>query len=664
MQDKPKTTSSERSVERSEHREQTLTDQLAVQTRRGAESEELFRLMVASVKDYAIFMLDPDGNVTTWNAGAERFKGYTASEIIGRHFSTFYPETDVAAGKCEMELEVAERVGTFEEEGWRVRKDGTQFWANVLINAVRDRDGKLVGFSKVTRDLTDRKRAEDERLAADQRFRLLVESVKDYALMIMDPTGHISTWNEGGERIKGYKASEIIGKHFSVFYPPEDVAAGKCERELEVAADEGRFEEEGWRVRKDGTQFWANVVISPMRDRNGTLIGFSKVTRDLTERRRIDEERAGRIAAEQANKSKDEFLAMLGHELRNPMAPIVTALELLKLRGERRGAKEHQVIERQVKHMMHLIDDLLDVSRIARGKVVIKRKQVDVRDVMAKAVEIASPLLEQRRHHVEVSLPPQDLVVTGDEARLTQVLGNLLTNAAKYTEPGGHIVANVAQDGEQVVIEVKDDGHGIAPDLLPRVFDLFVQGYQSSDRSGGGLGLGLTLVRSLVEVHGGTVEAFSEGPEQGSRFVIRLPAVSRPVADEPDTLRNASLPRAEHGQNILLVDDNEDARILLAEVLMSVGHEVVSAGDGPEALEAIKTFTPDIAILDIGLPVMDGYELAGRVRQAFDGVRLIALTGYGQRSDHERTRSAGFEKHLVKPIDVRSVLAAVNDAAE
>ncbi len=641
-------------------RERGSPGTLAIQTDRAMASEEVFGLLVASIKDYAIFMLDPSGYVATWNAGAQRFKGYEADEIIGRHFSTFYPETDVASGKCEMELEVSEREGRFEEEGWRVRKDGTQFWANVVITAVRDASNTLVGFAKVTRDLTDRKRAEDERLAVEQRFRLLVESVKDYALIIMDPRGYISTWNEGAERIKGYKADEIIGRHFSTFYPSEDVAAAKCELELQVAEREGNFEEEGWRVRKDGTTFWANVVISAMRDQHGTLVGFSKVTRDLTERRRGDDERAARRMAEQANKSKDEFLAMLGHELRNPMAPIVTALELLKLRGERRGAKEHQVIERQVKHMMHLIDDLLDVSRIARGKIDIKRKQVDVRDVMAKAVEIASPLFEERRHHVDITLPPHDLVVSGDEARLTQVLGNLLTNASKYTDPGGHISASAEQEGEQIVIEVCDDGRGITEELLPRVFDLFEQGYQSSDRSGGGLGLGLTVVRSLVEVHGGTVQAHSDGVGKGSRFVIRLPAVSEPVAEEPDTLRNAALPRANQPQKILLVDDNEDARMLLEEILSSVGHQVVAAGDGAEALEAIKTFAPDVAILDIGLPVMDGYELAGRVRQIVAHVRLIALTGYGQRSDRERTSEAGFEKHLVKPIDVRTVLAAVS----
>ncbi|MEO8551487.1 MAG: PAS domain S-box protein, partial [Kofleriaceae bacterium] len=285
------------------------------------EPDELFRLLVSSVRDYAIFMLDPKGTIATWNPGAARFKGYTADEIIGRHFSVFYPEVDVQAGKCEMELEGAIRDGRFEDEGWRVRKDGSQFWANVVITAVHDESGRLVGFAKVTRDLTERRRAEEELVFAAERSRLMIDSVRDYAIIMLDPQGTITSWNTGAERIKGYTAEEIIGSHFSRFYPPEDIAAGKCEMELEVAAREGRFEDESWRLRKDGSKFWANVVISAVRDADDRLLGFAKVTRDLSERKRNEEERAARLAAEQANRTKDEFLAMLGHELRNPLAP-------------------------------------------------------------------------------------------------------------------------------------------------------------------------------------------------------------------------------------------------------------------------------------------------------------------------------------------------------
>jgi len=643
--------------------EQELRDTLATQTKQGVESDELFRLLVGSVRDYAIFMLDPKGNVTTWNLGAERLKGYTADEIIGRHLSTFYPDAEVQAGKCELELEIASEQGRFEDEGWRIRKDGTRFWANVVLTAIRDRADQLIGFAKITRDLTERKRAEEQRLAAEERFRLLVEGVQDYAILILDLSGHVLTWNIGAERIKGYTADEIIGSHFSRFYPAEDVETGQCERELEIAAREGRFEDEGWRIRKDGTQFWANVVISPVRDKHRNLVGFSKVTRDLTERRRSEEERAARLAAEQANRMKDEFLAMLGHEMRNPLAPIVTALQLIKLRGDPSSAKEYLAIERQVTHMSRLVDDLLDVSRIARGKIELKRKLLDVRDAVAKAIEAAAPLFEQRQHHFEVKAPPHPLVVDGDDARLTQVFTNLLTNAARYTEPGGHILVSLRQTGDHVAIEVRDDGIGIDQALLPRLFELFVQGDQSAERAAGGLGLGLSLVRSLVKLHGGVVEACSDGPGFGSSFTVRLPAVNQPVRGETTETLSVPFPPAQHRRRILIVDDNEDARWLLSDLLAAVGHEVRSAGDGQEALEVIKGFTPDVAILDIGLPAMDGYELAMRLREAMKGAtpRLIALSGYGQKGDQQRSQSAGFDRHLVKPVDLRRLMDSITD---
>ena len=660
----------QREVDRRIEVEQSLHDRLETQAKKSTETHDLFRMLVESVKDYAIFMLDPTGHVATWNPGAERIKGYEAGEIIGRHFSVFYPEGEVRAGKCEHGLEVATREGRFESEGWRVRKDGARFWASVVITAVRDATGELVGFAKVTRDLTERKRADEIRRAAEERFHLLVESVKDYAIFILDPTGHVATWNAGAERIKGYQAGEIIGSHFSRFYPEEDIRAGKCELELEVAAREGRFEDEGWRIRKDGSWFWANVVISAIRDDAGRLVGYSKVTRDLTDRKRAEEERAARLAAEHANRTKDEFLAVLGHELRNPLAPVVTALQLIKLRGDPRSEREHQVIERQVEHLMRLVDDLLDVSRIVHGKIELRRQAIDVRDALAKAIEIATPLFEERRHHFHVETLPHRLGVIGDESRLVQVFTNLLTNAAKYTAPGGHIAMLVGQTSERIVVEVRDDGIGIEPELLPRVFDLFVQGYQGRDRAAGGLGLGLALVRSLVQLHGGEVEVRSGGRGAGSSFTVRLPAAQPAASPEegaaPDgDLRAAALAAGPAKLRILLVDDNEDARWMLAEMLAELGYEVEAVGDGRAALGVLEAFTPDVAILDIGLPDMDGYELAERVRGTARGkqIRLLALTGYGSALDQARSRAAGFELHLVKPIDVKQLLKHIAEGA-
>ena len=620
--------------------------------------EDRFALLIESVRDYAIFILDVDGHVATWNAGAQRIKGYEANEIIGRHFSVFYPERDVLAGKCDLELEAATREGRVEDEGWRVRKDGSRFWANVVITALRDSAGMLVGFGKVTRDLTERKAAEERRRVEDQRFALLVGSVVDYALFILDPTGKVATWNTGAERIKGYTASEILGSHFSRFYPEDDVRAGKCEHELAVAERDGRFEDEGWRLRKDGSRFWANVVISSIRDDLGNLIGFSKVTRDLTERRRAEEDATARNAAEQANRAKDEFLAMLGHEMRNPLAPIVSAIQLLKLRGDSKSTREYEVIERQVKQMIRLVDDLLDVSRISRGKIELKRAPIDLRGVLAIAAEIAAPLFERKRQDFEVKVPPYPLVVDGDEARLTQVFANLLNNAAKYTDDGGRITLTIRHDQAQVVVEVRDNGIGIDPALLPRVFELFVQGHQDADRTEGGLGIGLMLVRSLVVLHGGDVEARSAGLHAGSTFVVRLPALAQPLEVEPEP--EPSLPTAAGTRpcQILVVDDNDDARLMLAEVLETFGHRVRSAPDGPSALALLEGFKPDVAILDLGLPGMDGYELATRIRDLPDHkeLRLLALTGYSQPEDATHTEAAGFEVHLVKPIDIRRLL--------
>ena len=495
----------------------------------------------------------------------------------------------------------------------------------------------------------------------DELLRLLVASVRDYAIFLLDPSGNVASWNVGAERIKGYRAGEIVGRHFSAFYPSEDIAAGKCEMELECAARDGRFEDEGWRVRSDGSQFWANVVITALRDASGTLVGFAKVTRDLTERKRVEDERQSRLAAEQANQIKDAFLALLGHELRNPLAPIVTAVQLIKLRGNVPAPREIGVIERQLQLMTNLVDDLLDVSRVTRGTLTLKRQVIDARDAISRAIEIASPLIEQKNHRLTVSLAREPLRIDGDLSRLTQAFANLLTNAAKYTEPGGHIQVTLAQAADHVVAQIRDNGGGIAAELLPRIFDLFVQGSSTNERAGGGLGLGLTLVRSVIQLHGGSVHAHSDGPGTGSTFTVRLPAVVREVTTAAAPERAEPLPRTAQATSILLVDDNDDVRTLLADMLRQHGYQVLTAVNGREALALLATFAADIAILDIGLPGMDGYELAVKIREARSDrpIRLIAVSGYGQPADVARGEAAGFERHLVKPVGARQLLEAL-----
>ena len=360
--------------------------------------------------------------------------------------------------------------------------------------------------------------------------------------------------------------------------------------------------------------------------------------------------------ARDADLRKDEFLAMLGHELRNPLAPILTAVQLLRLRGTD-GDREKQIIERQVRHMVRLVDDLLDISRITRGKVELRAESLQIADVIAKAVEIAQPLIDQNSHHLTVSVDPPTARVVGDAVRLAQIFANLLTNAAKYSHPGARISVVASCVNQVLQVSIRDTGIGISAELLPKVFDLFVQGERGLDRAQGGLGIGLALVRSLVEGHGGTVTVHSDGPGQGSEFIVRLPAAQAP---EPSV---ALLPiKVEHSvSRLLVVDDNVDAAELLAEMLQSWGHQVAIAHDGPQALLIAAGFQPSTALVDIGLPLMDGYELAQRLRlvPGLARLRLVALSGYGQGSDKARSSAAGFDVHLVKPADMDSILAAV-----
>ena len=368
---------------------------------------------------------------------------------------------------------------------------------------------------------------------------------------------------------------------------------------------------------------------------------------------------------EAASRAKDEFLAMLGHELRNPLSPIATALQLMKLRGDTRTLKEQQVIERQVNHLIRLVDDLLDVSRITRGKVELRKERVDVADVVAKAVEMASDLLEQRNHQLSIEVPSGRLWVDGDPVRLAQVVANLLTNAARYTERGGKVEVRARREGHEIVIRVKDNGMGISPDLLPRIFDLFIQGHRTSDRAQGGLGLGLALVKNLIGLHGGSVMALSAGLGRGSEFVIRLPAVATSVAEVSESAGSDPEHRPArpggNGTRILVVDDNNDAADSLAELLRDAGHDVAVAYSPVAALELAESFRPEVAVIDIGLPVMDGYELAARLRAntLTASCRLIALTGYGQSGDLARSKAGGFQHHLVKPVDIAKLTELV-----
>jgi PAS domain S-box-containing protein len=616
------------------------------------ESEEHLRHLVEGVQDYAILLLDPGGRIASWNAGAERIKGYKETEVLGKHFSLFYTPDAVANGVPERGLRVAASEGRFADEGWRVRKDGSRFWASIVITAIRDADGTLRAFFKITRDLTERWQADEALRLSEERFRLLVECVLDYAIFVLTPEGNVATWNRGAQRMKGYESSEILGRHFSTFYPPDALAQGKPEWELEQAIEYGRVEDEGWRIRKDGTRFWANVVITALREKDGRLVGFAKVTRDLTQRRRIEE-------LQEADHKKNQFLAMLSHELRNPLAPIRTALQILKAPEATADviAKARTIAEHQVGHMSRLLDDLIDVSRIAEDGLELRKEVVDIPSVVRSAVERTQSFIADRRHALTVDVSGDPLFVLGDRARLEQVLTNLLNNSAKYTDPGGRIRVSAGREGSEVVVRVKDSGIGMDAVVVPRIFDLFVQAERRLDRSLGGVGVGLTLVKELVEKHGGTVEARSAGLGKGSEFIVRLPSaegVRVAPASQPET----SWQRAEDiPLRILVADDNADAADSLAMLLEMRGDAVRVAYDGVAVLTEAETFRPHVALLDIGMPGMDGYEVARRLRAApgTKGILLVAASGWGTEEDRKMSREAGFDHHLVKPFDLASL---------
>ena len=423
-------------------------------------------------------------------------------------------------------------------------------------------------------------------------------------------------------------------------------------------------------IRKTG-RFVAAMAVHMQTPRKWTKAEVELVQQvasrcwESIERARVEREREGLLqAAEAANRAKDEFLAMLGHELRNPLAPILTALHLMKLRGEQASLRERTIIERQVSHLARLVDDLLDVSRIARGKVELKWETVELSEIVARAIEVASPLLEERTHQLSIEISRTGLPLRGDAGRLVQVVSNLLTNAAKYTPPNGRIVVTGASDAEQVVLRVKDSGVGMTPEIMKHAFDLFSQGHQTIERAHGGLGLGLTIVKSLVERHGGTVTADSAGTDRGSEFVVRLPRAQLQDASAavPAQAQPHAPDIAETGARILVVDDNQDAAEMLQSALEIYGCHVEVAHDGLQALRLAEVHEFDAALVDIGLPVMDGYELAGRLKRQpnLEHARLIAVTGYGQESDRQRALAAGFEEHLVKPVDIAKLKQIVS----
>ncbi len=752
---------------------------------RRAPGEEQFRVFVESVRDYALLILDTEGNVSTWNRGAEAIKGWTASEIIGRHFSTFYPPESIADGLPQRELVGAERDGRYEDEGWRMRKDGSRFWANVVITALRDSDGTLIGFAKVTRDLSERRRHEETLREGEARFRALVEGVRDYAIFMLDTEGCVATWNAGAAQIMGYDIATVLGQHLSLFYPRDGRQREYAEKELRTATAEGRFEDEGWRVRKDGSRFWASVVLTAIRDVNGNLMGFSKITRDLSERREYENslresearfrvlvdsvidyaiitindegfinswnmgaeritgfasaEIVGRhfsrlyspedvatnkpwrqlIRASQGTRVNEEawrlrkdgsqywansvigrlpntedghasyylviqdltqrrhaesladtaqrmheFIAMLAHELRNPLAPIRNAVALMQRRNIQDPIVDsmRQTIERQSGQLTRIIDELLDVNRVARGQFTIEKHVVDLRDIVHRAVETSRPMIDGREHTLTIDVSSDEIIVNADPLRMQQVIVNLLNNAAKYTSPKGEIHLGVHPVDGKAKITVRDNGKGIEREALDRVFDLFIQLDSNPVNSQGGLGVGLALVRRIVELHGGRVHAFSEGIKRGAEFQVHIPlSALTPSAEADEPGAKADVPAS---LRVMVVDDNVDAADSLGLMLKELKLEVRTVYDGAMALRECESFQPHLVLLDIGMPKMSGYDVVRSIRMMkFCGnPTVVAVSGWGQESDKARARESGFDRHFTKPIsetDLHVLLAEV-----
>ncbi len=670
------------------------------------DDREPLRLLIDSVPNLA-WTARADGWIDFYNRRWYEYTGTTPAQMEGWGWQSVHDPAELPRVLERWRASLA--TGEPFEMAFPLRgADGVFRWHLTRVVPVRDASGQITRWFGTNTDIDSQMRAEQtlaDALAVTETLNRigavlsegleldkLIQRITDEATTLCRAEFGAFFYNviaEGGESYMLYTLSGVPREAFSKFPMPRNTAvfaptfSGEGVVRLDDVTKDSRFGKSApHHGMPKGHLPVASYLAIPVKTRAGEVVGglffgHSKVAvftaRDeqllvavaaqagtaIENARLYEVARVARADAEAASRAKDEFLAMLGHELRNPLAPIVTALELMKLRGNGQRTKEHEVIERQVTHLTRLVDDLLDISKITRGKVHLDKHPVRLAQIVAKAVEIASPLFEQRRHRVTVALVDDDLWLEADEVRVAQVVANLLTNAAKYTNPGGVIEIGARRDSEAAIIEVRDNGRGISHDLLPRVFDLFVQGPQESDRSQGGLGIGLALVRNLVTAHGGTVAVHSEGPDRGSQFVVRLPALPASYrggarAREPSGLHPQVLVR-----RILLVDDNEDAAMLMADFLKMRGHEVEVAHDAASALDRLAQFAPEIAVLDIGLPVVDGYELSVRIRERMATVRMLAVTGYGQDHDRARSEAAGFERHFVKPVEPAELIAAI-----
>lgn len=590
-------------------------------------AERRFELLVSGIRDYAIYMLSPEGIVSSWNAGAARFKGYAADEIIGQHFSRFYTPEDQAAGLPARALETALREGKFESEGWRVRKDGTRFWTSIVIDPIYDTDGQHIGFAKITRDITEQREAQQALHESEQRFRMLVQGVTDYALYMLSPSGEVTNWNAGAQRIKGYTAAEVIGTSFARFHTPEDREAGLPQIALATAAKEGRFEREGWRVRKDGSKFWAHVIIDAIYHEDGTLAGFAKITRDVTEKKEAAEalEHANAVLFQsQKMEAIGQLTGGIAHDFNNLLAVISSGLDVLPLQvKDAANVKIVESMQRAVERGATLTQQLLSFAR----QQPLTPEKHNLNSVI-RGFEAVLRRAGNSSIVFRTDFAPQLCAVLVDAPRFETALLNLVVNARDAMPAGGTIsivTANVEMtqgqlaglaSGRYVKVAVTDIGCGMPADVISRAFEPF---FTTKD-VGKGTGLGLSQVYGFVKQSGGGVEIRSV-ERQGTTINLYLPAIDEVSAE--------SIDQKDTTEKVLVVDDEPDVMDLTAALFRSIGYDVYTANNGYDALEILQR-SADIGVLfsDVMMPHMNGIELATRARSLRPDMKILLASGY------------------------------------
>jgi PAS domain S-box-containing protein len=663
-----------------------------------SQKEDRLKLLVDRSRDYAVVISDRDGKIVEWTGGAESITGYAPAEVLNGPSDVLYTDEDRAAGVPDQEMETAAREGRAEDKRWHIRKDGGRFFADGVLVPLRSDDGQLRGFGKVFRDISDRKRAEEAlreenrvvetlnalgaRMAAELDLNRLLQMVTDEATALTTASFGAFFYNATDERGDAYSLYTLAGaprEAFAQFPHPRATALfeptfkGTANVRLaDVTLDQRFGKNEPYFGLPHGHLPVRSYLAVPVRSRSGEVLGglfLGNVEVGVfTERH---ERLAAGIAAQAAvaidnarlyehlreqDRRKDEFLATLAHELRNPLAPVCNGVQFMRTVTSEPAVgfnRTLDMMQRQLDHLVHMVDDLLDVSRVSSGKIVLRKELVNLKSVVESAIETSRNVIEKARNELRVHLPVESIWFMADPTRLVQVIANLLNNAAKYTPHGGAIELTATREGAEGVIRVTDTGVGIPPEMLRQIFEMFAQVGTSLERSQGGLGIGLTLVKRLIEMHGGTIEATSAGPGKGSTFAVRLPLADVP-ATEPTNAESSTETRSEKKKRqVLVVDDNRDSADSLTLLLRMMGHEIMTAYDGAGALQILEGYHPGIIFLDLGMPGMNGFEVAQRIRQKpeLSNTLLVALTGWGQEEDRRRTQQTGFNFHLVKPAD-------------